>query len=72
MAETVVADLILRRNMRKERVFRDRMNPLEMLRDNAEVKARYRYEIAQFQWNYCSKSYLNHICFDLITLRIYI
>ena len=43
MAETVVADLVLRRSLRKQRVFRDRMNPLEMLRDNGEVKAHYRY-----------------------------
>ena len=45
MAEAVVADLVLRRSMRKQRIFRDRMNPLEMLRDNAKVKARYRYNL---------------------------
>ena len=43
MAETVVADLILRRSLNKQRVFLDRFNPLERLRDDAEVKARFRF-----------------------------
>ena len=42
MAEAVVADLVLRRSLRKQRVFLDRFNPLENLRDNDEVKSQYR------------------------------
>ena len=42
MAEAVVADLVLRRSLCKQRVFLDRFNPLETLRDDDEVKSQYR------------------------------
>ena len=42
MAEMVVADLVLRRSLRRQRVFMDRLNPLERLRDDIDVKARFR------------------------------
>ena len=38
-----MADLVLRRSLRRQRVFIDRMNPLERLRDDSDVKARFRY-----------------------------
>ena len=48
MAETVVADLVLRRSLRKQCVFFDRLNPLENLRDNDEIKAHYRLDVTDF------------------------
>ena len=44
MAEAVAADLVLRRSLRKQRVFLDRINPLERLRDDTDIKARFRLE----------------------------
>ena len=42
MAESVAADLVLRRSLRQQRIFYDRFNPLERLRNDSEIKARFR------------------------------
>ena len=43
MAELVAAERCLRRSMRRQRVFIDRMNPLEVLRSEPSVKEHYRF-----------------------------
>ena len=43
MAELVVADNVLQRSLRRQRVFLDRFNPLELARSEEEVKERYRF-----------------------------
>ena len=43
MAELVAADVALRRSLRRQRVFVDRLNPLELLRSEADVRERYRF-----------------------------
>ena len=43
MADSVVARAVLQRSLRRQRVFVDRMNPLEMLRSESDIRARYRF-----------------------------
>ena len=43
MAEFLAADNVLKRSMRRQRVFLDRLNPLELARSEDEVKERYRF-----------------------------
>ena len=43
MAELLAADITLRRSMRRQRVFIDRLNPLEILHSEEDVKERYRF-----------------------------
>ena len=45
MADTVVANTVLKRSLRRQRLFIDRMNPLEILRSEDDVRARYRFYI---------------------------
>ena len=43
MAETFVATRVLERSLRRQRVFIDRLNPLEILRSEDNVRSRYRF-----------------------------
>ena len=43
MADAVVGNIVLKRSLRRQRVFLDRLNPLEMLRSEDDVRARYRF-----------------------------
>ena len=43
MAEAVAADQVLQRSLHSQRVFLDRLNPLESLKSDTDVKARYRF-----------------------------
>ena len=46
MAEVVAANRVLERSLRRQCVFIDRLNPLEILRSEENVKARYRFQRA--------------------------
>ena len=43
MADAVVAEKVLKRSLRREWLFVDRLNPLEVLRSEEDVRARYRF-----------------------------
>ena len=46
MADTVVANNVLKKSFRRQRVFVDRLNPLEILRSEEDIRARYRFHSA--------------------------
>ena len=43
MADAVVAEKVLKRSLRRQRLFVDRLNPLEVLRSEEDVRSRYRF-----------------------------
>ena len=43
MADAVVAEKVLKRSLRHQRLFIDRLNPLEVLRSEEDVRSRYRF-----------------------------
>ena len=43
MADVVVGNIVLKHSLCRQRVFLDRLNPLEMLRSEDDVRARYRF-----------------------------
>ena len=46
MADLVAANTVLQRSFRRQRVFVDRLNPLEILRSEEDIRARYRFHSA--------------------------
>ena len=46
MADAVVANIVLKRSLHRQRVFLDRLNPIEVLRSDEDVRAWYRFHRA--------------------------